>query len=473
MNAKELLSQKKYNVHIIGIGGVGMSALAMLLKKLGHRVSGSDLVESKYLRALSQQNVQTWRGSYPENIDKNSIVFYSTAVGEHDPERAFAQTNQIPIFSRHSLIEYITEKFFTIAITGTHGKTTTSAWAAVLLENAGLDPCALVGGFVPAWEGNFRLGNGSWLGKPLLVMEADESDKSFLHIDIDVAAITNIDMDHPDHYKDLYELEKHFWQFIVNLDKNKSIFLPSYEFLQHSMYQTAKNKFPHLLENFITFEKKFHIENGDTRDRKINYKESIFKVGLAGLHNMKNASLLFSLAEFFSIEEKILRQTLANFSGVERRLQNIAKFKVEQKEVFVLDDYAHHPNEIEIGLKTIQEQYDDVIAIWEPHRFSRFVFFEEQFFSIFKKFSQSGKIFLLPIYSAGEKEQSYADYKKIEDKFIAHFEKLDMQDCKNLFSFIEKEAFSSKVAVVFMGAGLSSEQAKKCSEEFNKRYEEA
>lgn len=472
MNAKELLNQKNRNVHIIGIGGVGMSALAMLLKKLGHTVSGSDLVESKYLKMLSQQGVETWRGSYPENINKNSIVFYSTAVGEHDPERVAAVEHQMPIFSRHFLIEYITEKFFTIAITGTHGKTTSSAWAAVLLENAGLDPCALVGGFVPQWQGNFRLGNGSWLGKPILIMEADESDKSFLYIDVDVAIITNIDMDHPDHYQDLKELEKHFWEFIVSLNKNNSIFLPSYEFLQHPMYQTAKNDFSHLTTNFDNFAENFQIVNANTRERSINYKNYFFKVGLAGLHNLKNASIIFALAEFFNIETQVLRQTLEKFSGVERRLQVLTSYRINDKKVYLLDDYAHHPSEVESGLRTLQEQYDQVVVVWEPHRFSRFTFFDSQFFSILKNFSQTGKVFMLPIYSAGEKEQHYSHYKDVENKFLDHFQKLDIQDCKNLLSFLEKEASANNIAVVFMGAGLSSKQAKKCQEEFSKHYEQ-
>lgn len=477
MDVKKLLENKENNIHIIGAGGVGMSGLALLLKNLGFRVSGSDATDNKYLKNLAANGITTWRGSYPDRIEKDSIVFYSTAIGEHEPERHHAEEQGMPIFSRHKLIEFITEKFFTIAITGTHGKTTTTAWCAMLLQNAGLDPCALVGGNVPEWQSNVRIGNGVWQGKPILVMEADESDKSFLNIDASVGAITNIEMDHPDHYKNLDELEKNFYDFITNLVQQKKTLLPSFEFFSHNMFKKAKENFPQAFNDFSDFQEKFSIEKKENANC-IVFAGKTYTPRLAGLHNLKNASIVFALAQYMKIDETVLRKTVEEFSGVDRRMQLLAAYSLptedQKRYVHIIDDYAHHPTEIEAGLKTLQQEYDYVVVVWEPHRISRLIYFGDAFKKILHSFS--GKVFLLPVYFAAEKEKDFLGYQEVCKELQENFESLNLQTYKNLWDFLENTseiAEQKKIAVAFMGAGRSSEHAQKCVREADKRYEKA
>lgn len=463
MDAKELLSDKSHNVHIIGGGGTGMSGLALLLKQLGHRVSASDLVDSKYLKLLAKNGIETWSGSYPDRIDPNSVIFYSTAISEYDPERERAQRENIPMFSRHPLIRYITEKFFTVSLTGTHGKTTTTAWCAFLLEKAGIDPCALVGGSVAAWQANIRLGKGKHQNQPLLVMEADESDKSFLNIDTSIGAITNIEMDHPDHYKDIGEIEEHFEKYIDAILAQNGKVLLSIEMQEHPLIQ---NKLKQNREAFVIAQN-FTINE---KNQSLSYGGKTYKPQLAGVHNLKNASIVCALAQIFKIDAEILGQALQEFSGVERRLQLLGRFRLSETSFLdVLDDYAHHPTEIETVLTTVERMYDYVIAIWEPHRISRLLYFKEQFHALLKDFSNSGRVYLLPLYMAGEREQDFPAYKEAYQECSDNFEKLEVQDFSNLVSFLSSHP-EKKIAVLFMGAGLSSEHAQRCVKELENLY---
>ena len=186
------------NVHVIGAGGVGMSGLALLLARTGVTVTASDQSDSPYLRKLAEKGITTWVGSDAGRINRTAHVYYSSAIKGEDPERSFAERAGMRCEPRHALLAAITREYFTIAVAGCHGKTTTSAWIASLLEAAGLDPTALIGGTVPAWNSNYREGRGELQGKPILVIEADESDRSFLSIAAQVALITNIDLYHTD-----------------------------------------------------------------------------------------------------------------------------------------------------------------------------------------------------------------------------------------------------------------------------------
>ena len=179
MNSAIDLLESRRPVHIIGAGGVGMSGLALLLHQLGYRVSASDKNPGPYLKKLIKQNITAYAGSKPGEIPGDAVVFYSSAIPPSDEERQYASRNGLPVFSRHPLIEFITSKFYTIAVAGAHGKTTTAAWVAELLVEAGLDPTALIGGTLHSWQSNFRSGSGQVEGRPLLVIEADESDRSF------------------------------------------------------------------------------------------------------------------------------------------------------------------------------------------------------------------------------------------------------------------------------------------------------
>ncbi len=447
----ELLLRNHPPIHIIGAGGVGMSALAILLQKRGFTVTASDISGGTYLEKIKAHGITTWTGNHPENILPSSVVFYSTAIKENDPERKWARENSHE-FRRHPLLHYLTRDAFTVAVTGTHGKTTTTAWVAYLLEKAGLEPTVLAGGTIRAWGSNLRLGSGKWKGQPLFVLEADESDHSFLHIAADVGCILNMEMDHVDHYSSMADVEKNFKEFISHVchANGKMIFSIESTHLAETLCSAKECIFSHPLEL-------------DEHKGGIRSDGTFFPVLLKGRHNLTNASVVFNMGKYFRIPDGAIGEALATFTGVSRRMEIIHAWKTPHGETVVMDDYGHHPTEIRTVLETLRKEYSAILAVWEPHRISRFVHFSDDFISLIRE-TRDIRWGLMPFYHSGDVPEDYPDFeekKKIVDSFM-EWKFQSPEDLSVLAGDIlqnSQENNPGKKVVVFFGAGNSSQWA--------------
>ena len=436
-------------VHIIGAGGVGMSGLALLLRRAGSIVTASDISDSPYLQKLRDKGITTWVGSQPENILPGSQVFYSTAIKPEDPERAFAEKNGLACAPRHDLLKLITQNYFTVAVAGCHGKTTTSAWVARLFELAGLEPTALIGGTVPEWSSNYREGAGTFQGKPLLVIEADESDRSFLSIDTDIALVTNIDLDHTDVHASLDNLKADFRAFVGGaLSRGGSA---------HVSKECELDFYSLMKEDARRVWSETEVNIGS---HSVAFAHKQMRVGLAGVHNLMNATLIVQVAKAMQIADSVLAEILQTFGGVNRRMQKLAEFP--SLGLTVIDDYAHHPQEVSATLAALASQYEKLLIFWEPHRLSRFTHFHREFAQAFEPYVKAHSLFSLPLFASGDKSADYPDAEKLFTEF-----------CNPPYTHIAnsgdfsrtRSAFGTqKVAAVFMGAGLSSDYARQYTE---------
>jgi UDP-N-acetylmuramate--alanine ligase len=422
-----------------------MSGLALLLARTGVTITASDQNDSPYLRKLAEKGITTWVGSAPARIDNAAHVYYSSAIKPEDPERSAAEKQGMRCEPRHALLAAITREYFTIAVAGCHGKTTTSAWIASLLEAAGLDPTALIGGTVPAWNSNYREGRGELNGKPILVIEADESDRSFLSIASQVALITNIDLDHTDVHASLATLTADFKQFATGaLNAGGWIHL-SKECGNDLVAWSSEAE--HALWEKISLRPDEHA---------LIYGGKQFKIGLAGKHNLMNATLVLQLGVKLGIDSAVMAEVLQNFSGVNRRMQKLAEFP--ELYLTVIDDYAHHPHEVASTLAALRPQYERLIVFWEPHRLSRFSHFHHEFEAALQPYTADGVVIALPVFASGDKPADYPEVAGQYQKFtrspyraIATIADLDL---------VSLNLKSVKTAAVFMGAGKSSDYAK-------------
>ena len=410
MTTQQVLLSINTPIHLIGAGGVGISALGQALLSMGFTVTGSDKEDSIYLQQLQNKGATVWVGSNPKNIASNSIIFYSTAIPETDIERSFATTSGFRIYARHLLLKWITEQYFTIAISGTHGKTTTTAWVTMLLTQAGLAPTAIIGGKALDFNSNFILGNpnSKFKNKPILVIEADESDSSFLWIEASMAIVTNIEMDHVDKHSSLESLTQQFKNFVSKTIKNGGYFIPSQQLSHNFIYECTKDIIETIDHNrsYSDFLYKHSlacrsniplIQNDayivDSKSHSIHLGDTILDIALMGDHNLYNAGCVLLVALFLGIKMDTIQLALSTFKGVARRMQIV----YHKNYLTIMDDYAHHPTEIKavydaiynkelfITNDGVKQPYKKIYVVWEPHRLSRFCYFSKDFIDLFKK----------------------------------------------------------------------------------------
>ncbi|RCW51383.1 MULTISPECIES: UDP-N-acetylmuramate--L-alanine ligase [unclassified Halanaerobium] len=402
--------KKGAHIHLIGIGGVSMSGIAKILFKRGYKVSGSDLKKSKYLKDLDENNVNIIIGHKKENIIGADYVVYSSAVPEDNVEIKAAKKLNIPIFRRAEMLAELMKEKKTIAVAGTHGKTTTTAMLAAIFKNADKDPAIMVGGYLPEIGGNVSDGKGEFF-----ITEADESDGSFLYFDPYTVLFTNLELDHADFYKDIDEIKYVFKQFSDKVN-NKGFIIYN---------RDDKN----LAKLFKNNQFKFGIKDGDYISADIKYckERSSFKfysssqyigeiqLKVPGEYNIYNALAAASCAFQLGIDFDIISTALKNFKGVGRRFE--FKGKLLDNKVDVVDDYAHHPSEIKSLLKAAQNiGYKEVIVVFQPHRYSR----TKKLFNEFSSaFGDADTLYLTDIYSAEEKNDfniSSQDLQKAVEK---------------------------------------------------------
>lgn len=382
--------------HFIGIGGIGMSAIAEMLVNIGFQVSGSDIKESYITDKLKEMGVKIYQGHSEKNVKDASFVVYSSAIQADNPEYSFAQKNKIPLVKRAEMLAELMKLRRGVAIGGTHGKTTTTSILATLLSAHSEGVSYIIGGVVKNLGGHSFLGDGEYL-----VAEADESDGSFLELTPEVCLITNIDDDHMNYYQTRRNLEDNFLRFINRV--------PFYGFCVLNGDDPTINK---LLEGVRRPYTTFGIENED-----VDYKGKIlspksedgffhfqvchqknsypFAMSLGGVHNIYNALGAIATAHKLGYNWGELQRALPLFHGVSRRLELI--LKNEHWEIY--DDYAHHPTEIKAVIKSQVAQGKKPYIIFQPHRYSRT---QEKWADFSGCFKGAKKVFLLPIYSANE-----------------------------------------------------------------------
>jgi UDP-N-acetylmuramate--alanine ligase len=429
--------------HFVGIGGIGMSAIAYILAKQGFTVSGSDLSSNRITQKLQDLGVKVFKGHHADNIDLANApqVVCSTAINQQNPEFQVALANGLPILHRSDLLAALIEQFQGISIAGTHGKTTTSSLVGFLLLKAGVDPSIIIGGEVSAWQGNARLGNGKYL-----VAEADESDGTLVKFLSHIGVITNIELDHPDHYHSLEQVIEIFQAFAkrcevmigcidcptvkahIKSDITYSLSDPSADYTVSDVQYTPS----------------------DTQAVVIERGQPLGKIslGLLGKHNLSNALAAIAVARYVGVEWQAIADALPDFVGASRRFE----IKGVQDGITFVDDYAHHPSEIIATLASARQQNTNsrVIAIFQPHRYSRTLRFLDEFS---QSFGDADLVVVTDIYAASEPndgkitgEQMATAIANIRNQ--VHYQ----QTLKDVQDFLVKNLKSGDLAV-FLGAG--------------------
>jgi UDP-N-acetylmuramate--alanine ligase len=392
------------HVHFIGIGGIGMSGLAEILRTMDFDVSGSDMKASDITRRLETLGVTVHVGHKAENVHGADVVVHSSAIAPHNPELARARALEIPAISRGEMLAELMRVKYCVTIAGSHGKTTTTSLVATVLRHAGLDPTVVVGGKVNALGSNARLGAGD-----LFVAEADESDGSFLRLSPTVAIITNIDAEHLDHYGTHENVKDAFVRFanqvpfyglcVMCIDHpHVQAILPRLE-RRHVTYGTSRQA-DYRAED-IRFE---GLETYFTASRR-SEPLGEYMVRMPGAHNVQNALAVLAAADELEVPLNVVRDAMAQFHGVQRRFTILGQPVLEKNgrraDVMIVDDYGHHPAEIEATLAAAQKSFDRrVVVAFQPHRYTRTAALFGEFT---RAFNDADVLVITDVYAAGEK----------------------------------------------------------------------
>mgnify|MGYP000329919135 CR=1 FL=1 len=383
-------------IHFIGIGGAGMSGIAKIFLSLGYEVSGSDLKESEALKRLRNTGATVHIGHKASNISGADIVVLSSAIPTNNPEYIEAIKSHIPVVHRADMLGQLMLPKKGIAVSGAHGKTTTTSMIAHILEKNGLDPTIIIGGEVNDIGGNANLGKGEFL-----VAEADESDGSFLKLKPYIAVITNIEDDHLDYYKNMDNMREAFKQFIENLKPSGFAVLGTDNENVRAITKSIKNEFvTYGIHYSADYMPKNIIMEGLETHFDLYFKGELlrsFELNVPGLHNVYNATAAIAVTNKIGIDIDGIFNALKSFHGVQRRFQIISK----ASDVTIIDDYAHHPTEIKATLETARAcSKAKIYAIFQPHRYTRTKILADEFG---EAFSCADEVIVTKIYSAGEK----------------------------------------------------------------------
>jgi len=390
-----LFRSRPAKIHFVGIGGIGMSGIAEVLLNLGYAVSGSDLKESETTRRLAGLGGHVYRGHAATHVKDVDVVVTSSAVRKDNPEVVEARARKIPVIPRAEMLAELMRLKYGIAIAGSHGKTTTTSMAAHLLAHAGLDPTAVVGGKVNTFGSNAKLGKGDYM-----VVEADESDGSFLRLPPTIAVVTNIDPEHLDHWKTAEALRQGFVDFLNRVP----FYGLSILCIDHP---TVQSLLPEVEKRYVTYGE---APQADYRAARIEVKgHSVafdafrrgeplgrFEVGMVGRHNALNALAVVALGDEMGLAPGVTREALASFRGVQRRFTVLG----DAGGVTVVDDYGHHPAEVKATLRGAREAFGRrVVCLFQPHRYTRTRDLLDEFATAF---NDADVLLLTEIYAASE-----------------------------------------------------------------------
>lgn len=383
-------------LHFVGIGGVGMSAIAEVMLDKGYEISGSDLSESEVVQKLRAKGAVIYKGHNAANVEGKDAIVLSSAIHQDNPELVQAKKLGLKIFHRSDILAFLLNAAKGIAVAGAHGKTTTSSMISVVLEHAGVDPTILIGGFVDYLNGNAKLGKSDYL-----VAEADESDGSFLKFYPHIAVVTNIEDDHMDHYGSMENIIKAFIQFVQNLDKENGLAVLCFdnENIRNIAPQLDRRYISYALEHEADYTAADIVADGPQTTFTVVYKgEKLGAVTLniPGRHNVLNALATIAVCHKLGLSIEAIAAGFAVFTGTKRRFQT----KFRNDDVWIVDDYAHHPTEIQTTIKAARQTNPKrLVVAFQPHRYTRTQLLRKEFGSCFKG---ADVLILTDIYAASE-----------------------------------------------------------------------
>ena len=389
-------------IHFIGIGGIGMSGIAEILVQSGYLVQGSDIKASNNTKRLEKLGIEVFIGQRKSNILNAKIIVVSTAISKNNIELVEAKKIFLPIVHRAEMLGELMRLKQSIAIAGTHGKTTTTSLIAKMIEENGMDPTIINGGIISSLDSNARMGKGDWM-----VVEADESDGSFTKLNPTAAVITNIDLEHLDFHKNEKNLELAFFNFLSSI--------PFYGFIclctDHPRVQKLISKLEDKkvityglsanadvrATNIIYNNNKMNFTLSISNRRELEISSYEIEFSMIGIHNIQNALATIATGIELKIPIEKIKNTLKTFTGVQRRFQNVGNFK----NTTIIDDYGHHPVEINAALAAARllAPKSKIISIFQPHRYSRI---KDLFNDFCSCFNDADYVFLLDVYPAGE-----------------------------------------------------------------------
>jgi UDP-N-acetylmuramate--alanine ligase len=389
-------------IHFVGIGGIGMSGIAEVLANLGYTVRGSDVAESANVKRLVDLGIKVAIGHDAGNVDRAAVVVVSSAIRRDNPELVAARALRLPVVRRAEMLAELMRLKSCVAIAGTHGKTTTTSLVAALLDAGHFDPTVINGGIINAYGTNARLGAGDWM-----VVEADESDGTFLKLPADVAIVTNVDPEHLDHFKTFEAVREAFQAFVENV--------PFYGFAvmctDHPVVQTMVGRIEdrriitygenpqadaRLVDiEYVGGETRFAVAFRDRTGAAV-HEISGLTLPMPGRHNALNATAAIAVAHELGVSDQVIRQALAAFGGVKRRFTRVGSWN----RATIIDDYGHHPVEIAAVLKAARETTaGQVISVFQPHRYTRLASLFEDFCTCF---NDADAVVVANVYAAGE-----------------------------------------------------------------------
>jgi UDP-N-acetylmuramate--alanine ligase len=447
---------KEETIHFIGIGGIGMSGLSLIMKGKGFKIQGSDIVKNKNIARLKKEKIKIFIGQKKQNLKDATIVVISSAIKNNNPELIEAKKKKIPIISRGKMLAHIVSLMKNIVVTGSHGKTTTTSLIASIFQKTNLDPTIINGGVINSLQSTVKLGRSDWS-----ILEADESDGSFIHVPSTYSIITNIDREHMDFYQSMDQLKQYFVNFINRVPSFGKVFICLDDRINYELIKKIKN------HNFYTYgvnnKSNFCIKNlkqektftqFDLSIKLTNKKKFLvkkIKIPLLGVHNVRNSVAAIGVALTVGISIRAIKKGLLSFKGVQRRFNKIFTYN----HIDYYDDYAHHPTEIKFvldGLKKVYKDYEK-ICIFQPHRISRLKDLRKEFSY---SFSDADTVILCPIFTAGEKIKLGFSYNSFAREIIKNSKvKLFLVNNNNELAKFLKYLNGKKI-VIGMGAGTIS-----------------
>ena len=448
---------KKEIIHFIGIGGIGMSGLSLIMNGQGFKVQGSDISNNKNIERLKKEKIKIFLGQSRKNLKNVTIAVISSAIKNNNPELIEARRKKIPVIKRGKMLASIVSLMKNIVVVGSHGKTTTTSLITSIFQETKLDPTIINGGVINSIKNTAKLGKSDWS-----ILEADESDGSFIHIAPTYSIITNIDREHMDFYNSMNDLKKYFIEFINKVPSFGKSFICIDDKVNNELLKSIKSK------NFFTYGLK---ENANFRIKNIRQLKSLsafdievklpnnnnfnikgIKIPLLGIHNIRNSVGAIGVALAVGIPIKKIKKGLKNFKGVQRRFNKIFSYN----NIDFYDDYAHHPTEIKVVLQGVKKVFDkyERICIFQPHRISRLKDLKKEFTFAFK---DADTVILCPVYSAGEKIKLGFKYEDFAKQVIKNSSvKLYMVENNfQLAKYLKQNMYGKKI-VVGMGAGSIS-----------------
>ena len=444
-------------IHFVGIGGIGMSGLALIMKELGFKIQGSDISFNKNVERLKKNKINVFIGHKKQNIKKSTILVMSSAIKKNNPEYLGAKKKKLPVYKRGEMLAHVVSLMRNVVVAGSHGKTTTTSLVSNIFSKAKIDPTIINGGILNSFGNSAKLGKSNWC-----ILESDESDGSFINIPPTYSIITNIDEEHMDFYKTMNNLKNKFIHFIENTpsfgksficvdDKNNREVLKKVANKNYSTYGIHKNS------NFkiINISQKINYSKFDV---KITLPGNLVKfirniqIPIIGLHNIRNATAALAVASSIGISNRIIKKGLKEFEGVQRRFTKLFSFQ----SVPFFDDYAHHPTEIKEVLNGVKKVYKnkEIICVFQPHRITRVKNLRKEFSLAFKK---ANTVVLCPIYKAGENISLGFTYSNFAKEIIknSNVKLILIKNNLDLIKFTKQNIYGDKI-VIGMGAGSIS-----------------